>query len=325
MTTTDDPTPDDWADTSARFRVDRKKFGFTWSCPTDQDDHPFVQPNEDPEIEGYTANCKVVLDHFKQWGTCQYIICEELHENGKRHYHAYFSFDEKIETTNARFADIRGVHPNILKKPPGKGWMKYCQKKGKFITNLEVNAYSEALAMSTASEAIEHLWAREPKMMCTQAHNIEMNIAKRFKSIPPTIVYLGPFQDLLAGTNWTPSTHSLLIAGPPGIGKTQYAKYYLSHLSGGPPQYARAHPEDMKQLDLTKPFIFDECECFLHLVPQASREVTDIENGGTLQVRYGMVKFHPGVPRIFLANTRTPFRDPANSVYGRRLVTLSLF
>jgi len=60
-----------------KFRINRKKVGLTWSCPTDKDDNPIESKEkllEFLELKG---------------GHCQYVVAKELHESGKKHYHAY--------------------------------------------------------------------------------------------------------------------------------------------------------------------------------------------------------------------------------------------
>jgi hypothetical protein len=53
--------------------------------------------------------------------------------------------------------------------------------------------------------------------------------------------------------------------------------------------------------------------------PNDSRELTDVENGGSVNARYGNVEIPPGVPRVFVSNYEQPFLDPESSVYDRRV------
>jgi hypothetical protein len=55
--------------------------------------------------------------------------------------------------------------------------------------------------------------------------------------------------------------------------------------------------------------------------PEQSKEVTDVENGGSIKMRYKDVTIPPGVRRVFVHNIEHPFRNPSGAVYGRRLVT----
>lgn len=43
------------------------------------------------------------------------IVGKELHTDGGTHYHAFFMFDRKFQSRNARIFDVDGHHPNILR------------------------------------------------------------------------------------------------------------------------------------------------------------------------------------------------------------------
>lgn len=285
------------------FRVNRKKFGLTYSCPVSSDDNP-IQSSE---------TLKIFLDSF---GVNEYLICEELHESGKKHYHAYVKYDDAIDSTKATVFDLLSVHPNIIN--PGNGWIKYVAKQGNFITNFyERNPFTVALAMDTPQEAIDHLWEIMPGDMCKNAHNIESNVRKRMRTMPPTISYFGPYDYLFYPLNWNPKTHSLLITGEPGLGKTQFAKYLLHHEFGGF-NYVKGTLHALRDCDFSLPILFDEVNMGTY-PPDASKEITDVEHGGTITARYSDIVIPPGVPRIFLSNYQMPFLDPTKAVYGRRV------
>lgn len=43
------------------------------------------------------------------------VIGEELHADGGQHYHVYMHWPKKINTSDVRFFDIEGYHPNIMR------------------------------------------------------------------------------------------------------------------------------------------------------------------------------------------------------------------
>jgi len=290
------------------FRLNRKCVGLTYSCPT-----PGPNPiGGNEELREFFATLCTSFD---------YIIGRETHpSNGEIHYHAYLKSCVAFETSNSRYFDFKGVHPNILPGSPGAGWLAYCCKDKEFITNFyQKSAWSEALALPSAAAALEHLWQREPKTMLLQGHQVELNMVKRFKVEYVHAQYTGPYPVCFYPRVWDMSRHSLLILGPPGIGKTQFARYLL-----GDCDYIKGTYETgLKMISFTKPIVFDEIN-MLHRDPELSKELTDVENGGTIPCRYKDVIIPPGVPRIFVNNFRC-FRDPHNAVYGRRLQVLDLF
>ena len=77
---------------------------------------------------------KVLPNKIKNWSFC--------HESGKTDYdHTHFAveFKETVETTNPRFFDVNGIHPNIGKVKSILHWdniIMYHRKEGKWETNL---------------------------------------------------------------------------------------------------------------------------------------------------------------------------------------------
>lgn len=290
------------------FRVNRKKFGLTWSCPVDLDENPI-------------SDLETIQLFLEGKGRCDYLISLEKHQNGKNHFHAYCKYDHAIDSIDERLFDLCSVHPNIL-APTGKGWENYVAKHGDFISNYySRNPWSVALQCATPKEAVDHLWETVPAEMCKHAHLIEANLAKRMRVALEPVRYPGPYpQTWYPKDLWDPTTHSLLLTGPPGIGKTQFARYLL-----GDCDYVKGTLENLRKCRFDKSILFDE----IHMLgpnvdPEQSKEITDVENGGTIQMRHKDVSIPPGVPRIFVSNFERPFRDPSQAVYGRRVVTLKI-
>ena len=192
--------------------------------------------------------------------------------------------------------------------------MSYCKKDKDFITNMETNPFAFALTMPTVKEAVDYLWHHEPKQMALMADRVEANITRRMAPPPPTgLQWEGPYPEKFYPVGWNPQTHALLITGPPGINKTQFAKYLFPDAN-----YIKKDPEQLRGLDFSKPFIFDEVY-MIDRPDDDSREITDVVDGGTISARYSSITIPPGVVRVFISNYRHPFCNPNFSVYGRRV------
>lgn len=265
---------------------------------------------------------QAIVDHLLSISaTCRYLIGREIHPTtGEPHYHCIARFTPSLDTSDARFLDINGCHPNIDAKAPGKGCEAYSIKDKDFVTNYyKQDPWTRAANATTLKAATDILWSELPQDMAKHGHNIEENLRKKLKpEIPPAIQFYGPFdKKFYPPEDWNPKTHSLLIIGPAGIGKTQFAKYYFGDF-----EYYKSSPERLKDATFEKPLILDEFN-YLPRDPEQSKEITDVISGGTLAARYKDIVIPPGVPRIFLSNFRC-FKNPDSAVYERRCVVMDL-
>lgn len=55
-----------------------------------------------------------IVNHLGDLGA-ECIVGRELHDDGGTHYHAFFMFEKKFQSRNARVFDIDTYHPNILR------------------------------------------------------------------------------------------------------------------------------------------------------------------------------------------------------------------
>ena len=295
----------------AVFRVHRRAVGLTYSAPRSLPEHPIASKERIRDV---------LTDKF---GPNVHEVCQEFHKNDKRHYHAWFKFDSKLDTEDPRAFDIDGVHPEI--NNPGAGWRGYLKKTdSELLTNVEPCPFGQALAAATVSEGMDILALRRPGDYLRFGESMERNLRRRLEAVPAPIQYYGPYLPAWFPDFWRPDTHSLLLWGRPGVNKTQYARYLLQHFVGDH-EYIKGSHEAIKRLSLRKPFIHDEISCLGDRCdPATSREITDVECGGEVICRNSNVYIPPGLPRIFVSNIAFPFRNPGEAVYGRRLVSMEL-
>lgn len=272
-----------------------------------------------------TAGGKLFICEFicGKWPAALYLIGEETHPTtGEPHFHVVIKFGETIDTSNPRFLDIAGIHPFISPGRAGAKSESYSAKEGNILTNYyepSTNPWSLAADAANLNEGLKILWKSCAKEMLNNGERIEANLAKKLKPAPPPMIcFFGPFPETFyPPSDWNRDTHSLLILGPAGIGKTQFARYFF-----GEYEYFKSHPERLRDATWTKPLILDEFN-YLTRDQEQSKEITDIMSGGTLDVRYRPIVIPPGVPRIFLSNFRC-FRNPDNAVYDRRCKVIDL-
>jgi len=251
-----------------------------------------------------------------------YLIGREVHPTTQEpHFHVVIRFNQTIDSTDTCLLDIAGVHPNIAPGAAGQAAEAYCAKEDSdYLTNYwNRSPWTQAANAPNVKEGLDHLWSKCPREMLLHGEQIEGNLTKRLKPVPRAAVqFFGPFAEMFYPPDaWNRDTHSLLILGPAGIGKTQFARYFF-----GDHEYFKSSPEPLRNATWTKPIICDEFN-YLTRDQEQSKEITDVMSGGTLHARYRDILIPPGIQRIFLSNFRC-FRNPDNAVYGRRCVVMDL-
>ena len=309
------------------FRIHRKAFGLTYSCPRGGKckDMTADEKKEGKHIPGcgcenpIQTHAELVQFLDDKGGYNQYIVGQENHKSGKVHWHVYVKYDVVVDSADCRYFDCKGLHPNIVDGAPSEGWKSYCTKEKNFETNFYgTNAFKKASTSKTTEEAIDLLWKEKPEDMCKHGERIEANLRKKIGStVHQQKRYEGPYPVEFYPKGWNPDTHALLLVGPPGLGKTQYARYLL-----GTCDYIKGRLDNpvFRECQFDKPLLFDEIN-MLDADPEQSKEVTDVENGGTINLRYKNVSIKPGIRRVFVHNIEHPFRNPNGAVYGRRVHT----
>ena len=69
----------------------------------------------------------------------EYVICEEEHKDGSPHLHAYIKYTRK-QTWNKTKWDLLTYHGNYGSERSYKGCLKYCKKKGDYISNIDIES-----------------------------------------------------------------------------------------------------------------------------------------------------------------------------------------
>lgn len=135
------------------------------------------------------------------------IVCEERHQDGGRHFHAWLDLKSQSTFTNARF-DHQEIHPNVVitpgnkKSPACQNRINYCKKDGDFrifggegyelptVAEKE-NVWGEVVAAETREAALEIISSLRPRDAVINARQIDYFLDKKFK--PPVREYVPAF------------------------------------------------------------------------------------------------------------------------------------
>jgi hypothetical protein len=112
----------------------------------------------------------------------------------------------------------------------------------------------------------------------------------------------------------TDFTKPVLLLGPSGIGKSQYAKACL------PEALFTRHIDKLVEADLSKGIIFDDMD-FTHWPRSSQIHILDNEEDSTIHVRYTTVDIPAETAKIFTANIMPFIHDEA---IMRRLTIVDL-
>jgi hypothetical protein len=313
------------------FTTNRCIHWLTYACPVDVDENPIAEAGGRQVIIDALSMACVPLGgepNLFKW----FRVCEELHENGKKHYHALVCFASPRRTTVSSCFDVEGVHPTIMecKKPDVWKRLNYCAKSddecldfGEFPPKgkeEKVNHFEVALSHKSLAEALNYLWENEPMRMSTQGEQIKRNLGGRFPSVKlgPSR-FDGPWMEI-APEDWNRDQQTLVITGDPGHGKTQWAKYFCDHDGGF--FYCKRSLASLKHYKGEPWIIFDDIEVEMYQDKGFRNwaccfDIADGDEvcGPGIRIDAGLT-IPPGVKKIWLRNPlQERLKDPYKQVF----------
>ena len=87
-----------------------------------------------------------------------YLACKEEHKDGSPHCHALVHFERRLDTSDVRFFDAGGFHPNIKPARAYKNIISYIKKDGNWIADGTLSATPSVIQLAEegrVNEAIQ--------------------------------------------------------------------------------------------------------------------------------------------------------------------------
>ena len=145
-----------------------------------------------------------VAEKLKERGATSYVISMEKHADGSPHIHAFAERHPAFETSNCRFFDVDGIHPNIRKPKSREECIFYVCKSGTYDSTPGFRIFTSPKNFSR-NLADFHAWVDYGRSLASPD--------------PKWPLPLPGNRTLPAPTPHNKRRH-LLIVGPPSCGKT---------------------------------------------------------------------------------------------------------
>lgn len=231
---------------------------------------------------------------------CKYVVVgDEVGDSGTPHLQGFIIFN-------------RGYRLTQLKKIHGTAhWdyavtvdaMNYCMKE-KVIILRDYRAQGSRSDWKTVKEMIdtgaslEDIREENYGLYMQYGRAISQDIARKKAKVD--IKYTEFTTDMI-----NLDEHPVVVLiGPTGIGKTQYAKAHFKN-----PLFVR-HIDDLRNFSDHDGIIFDDMD-FLHWPVSTQIHITDIEESSSINIKYGSATIPAGTKRIFTRNYYPFHEDPA--------------
>lgn len=300
------------------FRLQGKQHFYTWpQCP---------------------LSAQAVVDKFSnQWPVKNHAVCEEKHEDGTPHLHAWFEYTKRIDCRNLDQLHMVAQDGTVYKghyKKADRNAIGYVFKDGVFITSLSEDDQAAAIAKWDSHQAKGDGWPGVIKL--AKGGDIDQALDLLYLVNPRDAVMQGPaklrgnlsamskkrkenpctdmkFSPPPAVGLWDRTKYSLVLVGPAKTGKTCFAMSCFEN------------PLKCNRFDKLKEFdpkihdgiVFDDMS-FFGFKRDNVVAVTTVEMDSDVNVKYAMVVIPASTPRVF-TNNILPFEMDAAGAIARRI------
>lgn len=280
------------ADLGVPFRIQAKNFSITCpQCPLSKED---------------------LLKHFKTLSPVYVIVCEEKHEDGSPHLHAFIQFGRRKNVKDCKYFDFGGYHFNVQATKNVQDWIDYVKKEGQWIEDGILPSPKKKVEHDLQSVPTGELfnycvnnrvgfgyYQEEKRRRCSVSIDIESPIPGKLCLYLLSLIY--------------DSEKTVVLTGASGSGKTTWATIHAAK-----PSIIISHIDELKhyRADYHKSIIFDDMS-FIQWPVQSQIHIVDRDMPRSIHVRYGVARIPSGVPKIFTCNT-FPFSE--HEAIRRRIV-----
>lgn len=238
------------------------------------------------------------------------VCCKEKHADGTDHFHALLSWKSTKNFKNPRKFDFMEWHPKWEKPRNLEASANYVRKDGDFLEEgtLQVSQNYTEVAKEYETKGEWMSWCVRQK--------ISQGYAEYFwkEAHPPadSTIWDAPTEGrtnialtTFTFTEW--DTHSCILVGPTGCGKTVWAKR-----NAPKPALMVSHIDQLRDFNpaVHKSIIFDDM-VFKHFPVQSQIHLVDQYEDRAIHCRYNTALIPKKTPKIFTCNERPIDVHPA--------------
>lgn len=283
------------------------------------------------------------------------IGCIELHEANESlidednptgelpHVHFVFEFQQKLNTTNARYFDFNGFHPKQETVKTWEGAVNYFRTgDGQYAVEIKYYNCTEETAtdeaeptdlFATAQSLDRRGWTnycqqnnvsfmREQFVWRTLHSDADIITVQGEPTLYPAERQLSDASGRLDDLEFElpERAKSVVLLGPSGIGKTVWARQKLSQLS----TLLVGHLDDLRKFEVGRhqALLFDEVT-FFHIPLKEQIKIVDVDEPRSIHGRYRPSVIPAGVQKIFTCTETWPFEK--NLQIERRCIFINLY
>lgn len=246
----------------------------------------------------YTEEETECLESLFESGRLSYYIqARETGDSGTPHLQCYIEFEKRV-----RFSQVKALLPGWhLERRRGTAAeaADYCRKGGDYTEQGAISrGQGHRSDLDRATAAI--LDGRSLREVALEQPGVFVRYHGGLQRLRETVITVhNPCTLVDPIWRWDPIelSGSHIFWGPPGSGKTEYAKFLL------PKALFVTHMDDLGKFDATvySGIIFDDMS-FLHLPREAQIHLVDFDNPRSIHVRYKVANIPSGTLKIFTTN-----------------------
>ena len=243
-----------------------------------------------------------------------YLISQELHEDGTKHIHAWVKLHKLVNIKDPHYFDLDSYHGNYQSVKSKGNWLSYITKEKNYITNLywcdgKLISFYEGLVSRVRENRLDlalieldqHKVAKDILLNYTKYRKNLIELNKNINtSVDESKYNVSDYDYPQEIIDWLKDkgNRTLVLEGDTNTGKTQGMLALLKEFN---PKLIREINDLKKLTPLNRAAIYDDLD-LSKLYPDTVKHLFDGEVDGVIRVLYGSVTIDASIKKVWLIN-----------------------